>query len=300
MSSAVLKLNPDGSLQVHVGVTDIGTAAKTTMGLLGAEAMEIPFERVSVLSGDTDRAPYSVGESGSRTTNYTGYAVVTAAEDLKRQLRELAAQSWSVAADAVQYSQGAVSMQDRPDRRTVIAEILKGNPDGLIAQATTDPKLKGVSRNSFAAHFVELEVDTETGDIRILKYVAAHDSGRILNPLTAGSQVKGGVAQGVGMALREELLYDQMTGIPLNPGYYGARIVTHGDVPDVEVIFVETADPYGPYGAKSVGEPPIVPSVAAIANAVFNATGIRIKELPITRSKILDAAPGVRLGGGRA
>ena len=255
-SSAVLRLDSDGRLWLHVGVTDIGTGAKTTMALIAAEAMGIDLDKVQVISGDTDRTPYSVGESGSRTTSHTGYAIVEAAKDLKQQL------------------------------------AASGPPQGdevLIAEATPSPSLEGMVRYSFAVHFVEVEVDTELGGVRVLKYVAMHDSGRIINPLTAASQVQGGVIQGLGMALHEELLYDENTGIPLNPGYYGARVMTHVDVPKVEVHFVETEDAYGPFGAKAVGEPPIVPVVGALSNAVFNAIGIRIKELPITRDKIIGA-----------
>ncbi|MCH6570058.1 MAG: xanthine dehydrogenase family protein molybdopterin-binding subunit [Acidobacteria bacterium] len=255
-SSAVLRLDSDGRLWLHVGVTDIGTGAKTTMALIAAEAMGIDLDKVQVISGDTDRTPYSVGESGSRTTSHTGYAIVEAAKDLKQQL------------------------------------AASGPPQGdevLIAEATPSPSLEGMVRYSFAVHFVEVEVDTELGGVRVLKYVAVHDSGRIINPLTAASQVQGGVIQGLGMALHEELLYDENTGIPLNPGYYGARVMTHVDVPNVEVHFVETEDAYGPFGAKAVGEPPIVPVVGALSNAVFNAIGIRIKELPITRDKIIGA-----------
>jgi CO/xanthine dehydrogenase Mo-binding subunit len=255
-SSAVIRLDASGRYAVHVGVTDIGTAAKTTMAMLAAEELEVPLARVQVVSGDTDRCPYSVGESGSRTTSFTGYAVIEAARDLKRQLNE------------------------------------KGAPRGtdvLIASATPEPALKGVARYSFAAHFVEVEVDTEIGRVQILKYLAAHDSGRILNPLTAASQVKGGVTIGIGMALHEELVYDRRSGKPLNAGYYGARVPTHLDAPDIEVLFVEDDDGYGPYGAKPIGEPPIIPSVAAIGNAIFNATGVRIKDLPITRERLLGA-----------
>jgi CO/xanthine dehydrogenase Mo-binding subunit len=255
-SSAVIRLDASGRVALHVGVTDIGSAAKTTMALLAAEELGVPLERVDVVSGDTDRCPYSVGESGSRTTSFTGYAVIEAARDLKRQIEQ------------------------------------KGRPRGkdvLIASATPEPRLEGVARYSFAAHFVEVEVDTELGRVRILKYVATQDSGRILNPLTAVSQVKGGATLGIGMALHEELLYDRRSGVPLNAGYYGARVATHLDAPEIEVLFVENDDGYGPYGAKSLGEPPIIPSVAAIANAIFNATGRRIKDLPITRERILGA-----------
>lgn len=252
--SATITLDSHDQYRLHVGVTDIGTGAKTTMALIAAEELAVPLERLAVISGDTETCPYSVGESGSRTTNFTGWAVIQAARNLKQQIAE------------------------------------KGLPQAsqvLAATSTTDPKLNGVARYSFAAHFAEVEVDTELGRVLVLKYVAVHDSGRIVNPLTATSQVKGGATMGIGMALHEKLLYDPDSGVPLNAGYYGARVMTHLDAPEVEVIFVETDDPYGPFGAKTLGEPPIIPSVAAIANAIFNATGHRIKDLPITREKLL-------------
>ena len=255
-SSAVLRLDSEGKLWVHVGVTDVGTGAKTTMAMIAAEAMEMNLSEIEVVWGDTDRCPYSVGESGSRTTGFTGYAILEAAKQLKQKLEK----------------QG----------------LPKGD-DMLIAQVTTEPKLEGVARYGFAAHFVEVEVDIELGGVKVLKYVAMQDSGRIVNPLTATSQVRGGIIMGIGMALHEELLYDQRTGVPVNPGYYGARVMTHLDAPEIEVHFIETEDAYGPYGIKSAGETPIVPSVAAVANAIFNATGHRMKELPISRDKILGA-----------
>ena len=158
----------------------------------------------------------------------------------------------------------------------------------LTASVTPDPKIDGAARYSFAVHFAEVEVDTELGSMKATKYLAAHDSGRIINPLTATSQVQGGVIQGIGMALHEGLHYDVRAGVPLNAGYYGNRVATHMDAPVVEVLFIETKDPYGPYGAKAVGEPPIVPAPAAIANAFFNATGRRIKDLPMSRERILE------------
>ena len=144
-------------------------------------------------------------------------------------------------------------------------------------------------RNCFGANFAEVEVDTELGTVKVLKFVAVHESGRIMNPLTAASQVKGGVAMGVGMALHEDMIYDQRTGRPVVTGYYFDRVVTHLDAPDVEVEFIEADDGYGPYGAKGIGEAGMITTPAAISNAVFNAIGRRIKDLPITRDKILGA-----------
>jgi len=253
-SSAVIDLDSRGMYHVHVGVTDIGTAAKTTMALIAAEELGVPLDKIDIIWGDTGRCPYSVGESGSRTTTHTGYAVVQAAKDLKKQIAE------------------------------------RGLPQGdamLTATANTNPTIPGAARYSFVAHFAEVEVDTEMGHVRVTKYVAAHDSGRVVNPLTATSQVKGGATMGMGMALHEELLYDRATGLPLTAGYYGARVITHRDAPEVEVLWIETEDAYGPFGAKTLGEPTIIPSVAAVANAIYNAIGKRVRDLPITRDKIL-------------
>jgi xanthine dehydrogenase YagR molybdenum-binding subunit len=136
---------------------------------------------------------------------------------------------------------------------------------------------------------VEVEVDTELGRARVTKYLCVHDCGRVMNPLTAISQIKGGAIMGIGMALHEDLVYDRASGAPLTAGYYGARISTHRDVPDIEVIFIESDDGYGPYGAKSMGESSKVPAVAAVGNAIFNAIGKRMKDLPITKDKIIGA-----------
>jgi putative selenate reductase molybdopterin-binding subunit len=258
-SSAVVRVNAKGRYSVHVGVTDVGGGAKTTMGLIAAEELGVPLSQVDVVWGDTDRCPYSVGESGSRTTIMTGYAVVEAARDLKKQLAE------------------------------------KGMPAGddvLIGSATPNPTLQGKVRNTFGAHFVEVEVDTQLGRVRVLKYLAVHDCGRIINPLTAMSQIRGGATMGIGMALHEDLLYDRRSGSALTAGYYGARVLTHRDAPEIDVIFIESDDGLGPFGAKSMGEASKIPAPAAVANAIFNATGRRMKDLPITRDKII-AAVGI-------
>jgi CO/xanthine dehydrogenase Mo-binding subunit len=263
-SSAVVRVDASGKYFVHVGVTDVGAGAKTTMGLIAAEELGIPLSQLEVVWGDTDRCPYSVGESGSRTTIMTGYAVVEAARDLKKQIAE------------------------------------KGLPTGidvLTASATPSPTVQGKVRSTFGAHFVEVEVDTELGRARVLKYLAVHDCGRIINPLAARSQIIGGATMGIGMALHENMVYDRRSGSPLSAGFYGARVATHRDAPDIEVIFIESDDGLGPFGAKSMGEASKVPAPAAVANAVFNAIGVRMKDLPITRDKIVGALALAATGG---
>jgi xanthine dehydrogenase YagR molybdenum-binding subunit len=256
-SNAVLQVDSQGRYTVFVGVTDVGGGAKTTMGLIAAEELGVALSRIEVVWGDSDRCPYSVGESGSRTTIMTGYAVIEAARDLKKQ---------------------------------IAAKGMPAGRDILVASASPNPAIAaGKVRNAFGAHFVEVEVDTELGHARVTRYVAVHDSGRLINPLTATSQIKGAVTMGIGMALHEDLIYDRRTGQPLTGGFYGDRIPTHRDVPEVEVIFIQNDDGYGPYGAKSIGEAGKTLSPAAIANAIHNATGRRMKDLPITRDRILGA-----------
>ena len=258
-SSAILRVDATERYTLFTGVTDIGGGAKTTMGMIAAEALGVSLSQVDVVSGDTDRCPYSVGESGARTTVMTGYAVVEAARDLTRQVAE------------------------------------RGMPTGqdvLISSTTPNPSTDGKLRNCFGAHFVEVEVDTILGHVRITKYVAVHESGRIINQQTAKDQIRGAVIQGIGQALHEDLLYDTRNGQPLTTGFYGARHLTHLDAPEIETAFIEVDDGYGPFGAKYVGESGIVLAPAAVANAIFNATGRRMKALPITRDKMLDAIAG--------
>ena len=256
-SNAILRVDSNGKYYAHVGVTDVGAGAKTTMGIIAAEALDVPLSQVEVVWGDTGRCPYSVGESGSRTTIMTGHAVVEAAKDLKKQ---------------------------------IAGKGLPKNGDFLTASAGPNPRVEGGKvRATYGAHFVEVEVDTDLGRARVTKYLCVHDCGRVMNPLTAVSQIKGGAIMGIGMALHEDLVYDRASGVPLTPGYYGARISTHRDVPEIEVIFIESDDGYGPYGAKSMGEASKVPAVAAVGNAIFNAIGKRLKDLPITKDKIIGA-----------
>jgi len=256
MSSAVVQVDAQQRYTLFVGVTDVGTGAKTTMGMIAAEALGVPLSQVDVVSGDTDRCPYSVGESGSRTTIMTGMAVVEAVKDLQQQ---------------------------------IAASGMPTGHDVLVASATPSPTADGKMRQCFGAHFVEVEVDTRLGTTRITQYLAVHESGRIVNPQTARDQIRGAVLQGIGQALHEDLLYDSASGQPLTTGYYRARHLTHLDAPAIDVRFLEVDDGYGPFGAKAVGESGIILAPAAVANAIFNATGARMTSLPITRDKLLGA-----------
>jgi xanthine dehydrogenase molybdenum-binding subunit len=289
LGAATIRVNPDGTAHVLVGVTDIGTGAKSTMAIIASEALGIPLNQIQLTNGDTDTTPYSVGESGSRTTAFTGPAVVAAAEDVRKQIFALAAGQLKVKPEELDLREGQVFAKSDPSQKTPLGQVVK-NSGELIGRATTNPSFpKEMEGKSFIAHFAEVEVDTWAGHVQITRYVAAHDCGTIINRLTAESQVKGGVMQGIGMALTEELLIDPLTATPINPNYRDAKVPTHLEAPEVEVIFIENYDPYGVFGGKVVGEPPITAAVATIANAIFNATGKRFKVLPITPDKILQA-----------
>jgi xanthine dehydrogenase molybdenum-binding subunit len=288
LGAATIRVNPDGTAHLLVGVTDIGTGAKSTMAIIAAEALGIPLSQIQVTNGDTDVTPYSVGESGSRTTPFTGPAVIAAAEDVRRQIFAIAAGQLKVKPEELDLRDGQVFVKADPAKKIALGRAVARSGD-IIGRATTNRSFKDASGKSFAAHFAEVEVDAETGHVKITRYVAAHDSGTIINRLAAESQIKGGVVQGIGMAFTEELITDHLTGTPINPNYRDAKVPTHLESPEVEVIFIEHPDPFGPFGGKVVGEPPITPAVATVANAIFNATGKRIKELPITPDKVLFA-----------
>jgi xanthine dehydrogenase molybdenum-binding subunit len=283
-------VNRDATAHVIVGVVDIGTGAKSTMAIIASEALGIPLDQIQLASGDTDVTPYSIGESSSRTTSFTGTAVIAAAEDVRKQIFIIAAPELKAKPEELELKDGIVFLKADPTKKLPLAKAIRKVESEIIGRATTNPALpEGTDGKCFAAHFCEVEVDAFTGQVRLTRYVAAHDSGTIINRLTATSQVKGGVVQGLGMAFTEELLIDRPTAVPINPNYRDAKVPTHLEVPEIEVIFVDSYDPYGPFGGKPVGEPPITPSVATIANAIFNATGKRFKELPITPDKILRA-----------
>lgn len=290
--AAIIKLNLDGTVQLAVGVTDIGTGAKSTMGLIAADALGVSLDDVKVISGDTDICPFSIGESGSRTTTFTGMAVKAAVEDAKKQLYAIAATMLDAKPDQLEIKDKTVLVKDQPDRKISLAKVAETMPDAIIGKGSLKGKLpQGKARASFAAHFAEVLVDEDTGVVTLTRYVAAHDSGPIVNKLTAESQVQGGVIMGIGSSLSEELIVNREQGFIDNPSLYTYRVPLQHDVPKIEVIFVETQDPYGP---KALGEVPTVPVAPAIANAIFNATGARLRETPMTSEKVLNAVNALR------
>jgi xanthine dehydrogenase molybdenum-binding subunit len=287
-SSAIVKLKTDGSAELFMSITEIGQGAWTILRQIVAETLGINFEKVHATFADTETTPFAHSTSGSTTTFTSGLAAQQAAQDAKRRLLEGAAKLLEVEPAKLVLQDEFVAVADTPEMKIPVSHVIRRQPDQTIAG---EAKLRAGSKthiiNSFAAHFAEVEVDPDTGSVRVLNYVAVHDSGRIIHPEAARGQIIGGVVQGIGYALMEEILMDPDTGAPLTLNLDSFKIPNLIDIPPIEAVLIEQPDPIGPYGAKALGEPPLVPVAAAIANAVYDATGVRIRELPITAEKVL-------------
>ncbi len=263
----------------------------------------MPLYYVRVAPVDTKDSPYAIGTVASRVTTLGGLAVDLAAQDAREQfVRALAAQ-WCTAPEDIEIAHGVVTCRSDPQRQlsfSMAAEIavdsLGGEPVMGIGEYRTegtvlpDPTTKYGNiaiAYSFGTQAAEVEVDVETGRVRVLRFVAAHDVGRAINPLGVEGQIEGAIAQGIGYALLEEMKL--VRGRVVNPDFLDYRIPTAVDMAPVESILVEPDDPHGPYGAKSIGETALVPTAAAIGNAIYDATGVRMTDLPMTPDKILIA-----------
>ena len=289
-SAAGLSIGEDGRVNLVSGLIDVGEGAVTVLCQLAAEAMAVPYEDVIPRFADTEGTPDAPITAGSAATFSTGTAVVQAADRLREQLLEAAAGRLEADASALSIADGAVGVADDPARRVTYAELaLAVAPQTLAAEATITPGSPDYIINSFGAHFCEIEVDTATGRVRVTRYVAAHDSGRIINPRTALNQVEGAISQMLGFALSEELITDAPTGVTLNGSYLEHKSPTIQDYPDITTIFADVIDPVGPMGAKALGEVPSVGVAPAIANALYDAIGVRFTRLPITPDRVLDA-----------
>ncbi len=292
-SAAGLSIREDGRVNLVSGLIDVGEGAVTVLCQFAAEAMAVPYEDVIPRFADTEGTPDAPITAGSAATFSTGTAVVQAADRLREQLLEAAAGRLEADASALSIADGAVRVAGDPARRISYAELARAvAPQILAAEATITPGSPDYIINSFGAHFCEIEVDTATGRVRVARYVTAHDSGRIINPRTALNQVEGAISQMLGFALSEELITDEPTGVTLNGSYLEHKSPTIQDYPDITTIFADVIDPVGPMGAKALGEVPSVGVAPSIANALYDAIGIRFTRLPITPDRVLDALAG--------
>lgn len=279
---AWVRMTRDEILEVYAGVVDIGTGAKTQMAMIAAKVLSVPVERIRMIYGDTSVSPFAIAEVGSMTTGLVGTAVREAATKLKTKLFSLA--SSKLGGTDLRIEDGRTITNGR--NAVKISDLISSlRVEYIEEKAQTDRKLpEHTERLSFTAHFAEVEVDSETGQVKVTTYVAAHDSGEIVNRLTAESQVQGGIVMGIGMTLSENLLIDQNYGSIRNPSFLNYRLPNHASIPKIQVIFPDLKDPYGP---KSIGEISIVPVPPTIGNAIFNATGKRTRKLPFVPEEVL-------------
>lgn len=290
---AEVRLNADGSAEVRIGTQDIGTGARTALTQIAAEVLTLPIERVTVRIGDTD-FPYSPLSAGSQTIASCGPAVRMAAEEARRHLLETAASVLEAAPSDVRLEDGRLAVAGVPDRKIAVHELTGRMGNFTIAgRGFRGANPDGVTIRTWGVQIAEVEVDPETGEVRVVKITACHDVGRVINPLGYASQIQGGVIQGLGMALCEDHVTDPESGTVMDLGFDAYALPRPSILPEIEALAVGRPDPISNnLGVKGVGEPPIIPTPAAIANAIANAVGVRVTSLPITPAKILRALAG--------
>jgi CO/xanthine dehydrogenase Mo-binding subunit len=291
-------LGSDGSMNVLSASNEVGSGQRTLMAMIASETVGIPFDQVSITPHvDTDFTADTIGTFGSLQTNTGGSGVYEAGMDAKRQLLDLAVDLFAnnfdleVEPEDLDIRDGFVLVIDDPDSRLPVSAVVSSLGFGAsIIGRGRHQTIPGFTRAAFASHAAEIEVDTVTGSIKVIKYVAAHDIGKALNPFALEQQIEGGVIMALGAALTEEMLLDQATGLPLTDNILEYKALTIKDVPrKIDVILVEHAREYGVFGAHGIGEPPMSPPGPTISNALFNALGVRIADMPYTRDKVLAA-----------
>ena len=292
-SSAQVSINEDGTAVVSTGNPDIG-GSRVVQAIIVAEELGIAPEQVSPSVGDTESVGYADVTGGSRTAYATGMAVIQASRDIIDQLRGRAAKIWGIEVGGVAWEDGrAVATDDSADEHEPIplaklAAKMPATGGPVTARAALNPADAGPG---FATHVCDVEVDPKTGRVTVLRYTTVQDAGKAVHPAYVEGQMQGGAVQGIGWALNEEYVFDEK-GVLENPGFLDYRMPVASDVPMIDTVVVEVPNPLHPYGVRGVGEPPIVPPLACVANAVRAATGKRFTELPITPPRILAALDG--------
>lgn len=295
---ATVTINRDGSAEVEHGVQDLGTGARTMVAIVAAEELGLPLEAVSVRIGDT-RMPRGPDSGGSTTTPSSAPTIRRAAFQAKQKLAEALARGWKVPAESVTVENGTVSVRLDPSHKASWAEACKLLPEEGVSATADRAENHGDAWKRFiaGAQFAEVEVDTETGKVKVERVIAVHDCGIPVNALTTESQIQGGVIQGVSYALFEDRLLDRRSGRMLNPDVEQYKIAGALDVPEIEAILVPVWDGVNNTHSTGIGEPATVPTAGAIANAVSHAIGARIKRLPITPEDVLAAVEEAGKGG---
>lgn len=295
----ILKIDDFGGITVLTGSSEIGQGSETMIAQIVAEELGLPIKNIRVINNDTDLTPWDVGAHASRTVFIAGNSALRAAREARGKLVDAAAVRLKRKPEELDLQEGSVVDRSSGEPLESIGKIIRGLHFGaknklimttdFYEPPSTAPDEKHMGNISacyaFGTHVAEVEVDLDTGVVKVLKVCAAHDVGRVINRLGIEGQVEGGIVQGIGYCLTEEVRVEG--GHILNPTFTDYKLCTTTDLPELNISFVETNDPAGPYGAKGIGESPLIPVAAAIANAVYNATGVRMTELPLTPEKVL-------------
>ena len=299
-TSAIVRINPDGSIKVHCSVGRQGQGSETTQSQVAAEALGVPYEMVEIETGDTDSCPWSHGSLASNTMYRVGWATRAAAADARRQLLEIAAREFFEGADArdLEIVDGVIRRK-RPTGSNIqvtFSQVLNvyrsdtlGQTSSIIGRPAVPMPPSTTFARHFAAHFAEVEVDIETGEIKLVDYLATQDSGTVVNPQVLKNQAIGGAICGAGFAIYEHLVFDQETGAIKNANLLDYKLLRAADFPfDAKVLFANSYDPVGPFGARGAGEAPIAAGISAVSQAVYNAIGVRV-DLPMTPERVVRA-----------
>ena len=290
-SNAAVNVHEDGTITVVEGNPDIG-GTRAAMAMMAAEVIGIDYDRVQVVVADTASIAHTDVTGGSRVTFATGMAVTQAAEDAVLQLRTRAAATMGIDVDDVVWQDGAAhALKGDADPLSLADIAASAARTGGIVVGRASINAKGAGP-SFATHICDVEVDPETGYIEVLRYTSVQDVGKAIHPSYVEGQMQGGAVQGIGWALNEEYVYNE-DGIVENPGFLDYRMPVASDLPMIEAVMVEVPNPSHPFGVRGVGEAPLVPPLAAVVNAIEDATGIRMTELPVTPAKMLAALTGL-------
>lgn len=302
---AWVQLHHDGTATVTSATQDIGTGTKTALAMVAAEELGYRLDDIRMRFGDTDMAPWGTGSGGSGTTSSMAPAVRAAAADARQQLLQLVADFFEVDPSRVTLREGVLRVEGAgadggPVERRVADFFRDIGPINIVGRGGRAPNPSDLAAISIAVHFAEVSVDVQTGRVVVERILAVHESGRVINPLTMTAQIEGGVLFGVGFALAEERRLDPRHGWVLNPDLESYKILTVKDTPRIETIVLNRPDDQLNNSAvKGIGEPPVIPPAAAIANAVYNATGLRFRDLPITPEKVLAALAAAGRGAAR-
>jgi len=300
--SGIVRIGKDGRVMVYHGESDMGQGQNTTFAQIVAERLGVPMDVVNVAQVDTDISPFGLGSFATRGTLMGGNGVLAAAENAYNQLAEVAAELLNVTVDAVRCKKGVFFSKEVPEKIIQFKEVASqatikhhGAPvvgTGFYTPPTElpDPETKKGNISPaypFGCQIAEVEIDPDTGQVSVTRFYAAHDVGRAINPMATEGQIQGGIAQGLGWTLMEDMAYED--GKVLNADFVDYIVPSCFDIPDIKPILVEPIEPNGPYGAKGIGEPALNPTMAAITNAIYDAVGVRIKELPVNPQKLLAA-----------